>query len=110
MMNRNVLGTIVISVFIGFPLLFLFQNCGSGGGAANFINPSALGQNFTVSGDLAGQVDLGQFEFTSDSGKLVFLADKDVQNHFELYAVNRDSTDSVKLSGGGQVDSFRLAG
>lgn len=106
-MNRNVLGTLIISVFFLFPTLMLFQNCaGSATSAVSFTASSSFDRPAVkVSGGLP--VDISAFEFTADSNRLVFLSETDAYKN-ELFIANRDGSDRRALSAGGAVESFRM--
>src|SRR4051794_8364696 len=108
MMNRNLLSSIIIALFIGLPLVLFFQNCGGGGssGGGSSSGPGA-GQNnsnwpYKISGPLTagGSVDLEMFDLNADGSRVVFLADREVADKLELYIVHRDGSNLTKLSGG----------
>jgi hypothetical protein len=112
MLSRSVFSTLILSVFIAFPMLMFFQNCAGGGGSSDSARAgqSTAPWPYKISGDLVsgGGVDLSAFEMNADGSKIVFLAAKDTAAKMELYVAGRDGAGLLKLSGGGSVDSFKL--
>lgn len=117
-MNRNLLAKLILLFFVGIPTILLFQNCGGGNYGRRLVQvPKGLG-NFNgeaptkISGPMVsgGGVDVVNFEMSADTLRVVFLADKETNDKIELFAVNRDGSGMTKLSQGGAVDGFRLAG